>query len=317
MDLRLDDGSTIVELTRPTQGTRHRILFGVEQGSGREVTVKVELISGALAIETRALEWLGAHGGSAPRLRFSGRVSSGDEAGAACIVCDRVAGKPAATRPAWDRLGRALGRLGRVPWKGSGLAIEDHQSFLSAHETRLDDLGGALGSDLRGNLPAVPASYPPAPLVLTHGDPGPGNFLDDGTAGTLIDWEDAQVAPRGLDLGRAAFIALLGSGPEGYVAEDHTERARSVVTGLLAEADAWQPRADELAWWLSVAGVQFAHRRLERAGEPGVLPWRDALGVLDEAPADIGLTGRVPGRPATEGPGGFSPALLRSPPGVK
>lgn len=56
---------------------------------------------------------------------------------------------------------------------------------------------------------------------MTHGDPGPGNFLDDGADGTLVDWEDAVVAPRGLDLGRASFIALLGSGPKGFVARDH------------------------------------------------------------------------------------------------
>jgi Ser/Thr protein kinase RdoA (MazF antagonist) len=162
-----------------------------------------------------------------------------------------------------------------VPWNGSGLAVEDHRSFLSTHEARLDDLAAALGSDLRQGLPAVPASYPDAPLVSTHGDPGPGNYLDDGNSGTLIDWEDARVAPRGLDLGRAAFIALLGSGPEGYVAEDQAERARSLVDGYLAATDDWSAGADELAWWPSVAGVQFAQRRLERAGEPGALPWRD------------------------------------------
>jgi aminoglycoside phosphotransferase (APT) family kinase protein len=281
MDLCLDDGTTIVDVSSPAQGTRHRVLFGVEEGSDREVAVKIEGIAGALEVETRALGWLGRHGGPAPRLRFAGRVSSGEEAGVACIVCDRIAGEPAATRAAWDRLGRALGRLGRVPWQGGGLAVEDHRSFLSAHDARLDDLGVALGSDPRWDLPAVPASYPHAPLVLTHGDPGPGNYLDDGNAGTLIDWEDAQVAPRGLDLGRAVFIALLGSGPEGYVAEDQAGQARSVIAGYLAEAVDQSPEA--VAWWLSVAGVQFAHRRLERAGEPGVLPWRDPVAVLDEA----------------------------------
>jgi hypothetical protein len=56
-----------------------------------------------------------------------------------------------------------------------------------------------------------------------------------------------------------------------------------VVAGLLAESGDWSPDADELTWWLGVAGVQFAHRRLERAGEPGVLPWLDAIAVLDWA----------------------------------
>jgi aminoglycoside phosphotransferase (APT) family kinase protein len=286
MALRLDDGTTIIDITRPAQGMRHRIVFGVEESSGEEVAAKIELIPGALEVEARALEWLGAHGGPAPRLRAAGRVVSGDVPGATCIVCDRAAGESPTTLPAWNRLGRALARLECVPWQGSGLRVRDHRSFLSVHEARLDDLGVTLRSDLRGKLPAVPTSYPQAPLVLTHGDPGPGNYLDDGVAGTLIDWEDAQVSPRGLDLGRAAFIALIGSGPEGYKAEDHVGRARSIVTGLLAETDDWSPQADELAWWLGVAGVQFAHHRLERAGESGVLPWRDAVEVLDRALAE-------------------------------
>lgn len=125
---------------------------------------------------------------------------------------------------------------------------------------------------------------------MTHGDPEPGSFLDDGAPGTLVDWEEAQVSPRGLDLGRAAFIALLGSGPEGYVVEDQTARAGAVAAGFLAESGDWVPDADELVWWLGVAGVQFAHRRLERAGEPGVPPWLDAVAVLhrvlESDPAD-------------------------------
>ena len=53
---------------------------------------------------------------------------------------------------------------------------------------------------------------------------------------------------------------------------------------MRAASGDWAPDADELTWWLTVAGVQFAHRRrLERAGEPGVLPWLDAVDVLDGA----------------------------------
>jgi hypothetical protein len=127
---------------------------------------------------------------------------------------------------------------------------------------------------------------------VTHGDPGPGNFIDDGVEGTLIDWEDAVVAPRGLDLGRARFIALLGIGPEGWVGEepvaragdgeDPVARADAIAAGFLAEIDPC-PDAEELAWWLGVAGVQFAYWRRERAGAPGVLPWLDAVAALESA----------------------------------
>jgi aminoglycoside phosphotransferase len=283
MTLRIDDGTTIIDLSRPRQGTRHRVLFGVEEASGREVAVKIESLPGALEPERRALEWLGAHDGPAPRLRTAGTVVSAEDRGAVCLVSDRVAGEAPRSVPEWDRLGRAVARLSRLPWEASGLDVQDHRAFLAVHERRVGDLGAALRSDFRRRLPAVPLSYPDSPLIVTHGDPGPGNFLDDGEAGTLIDWEDALVAPRGLDLGRAAFIALLGSGPEGYAAEDQAARARAVVAGLLAESVDWTPDADELRWWLGVAGVQFAHRRLGRAGEPGVLPWLDAVAVLEGA----------------------------------
>jgi aminoglycoside phosphotransferase len=311
MDLRLDDGTTITGLSRPPQGMRHRVLFGVEAASGREVAVKIELLSGALEPERRALEWLGADRGAdgavAPRLLAAGTVASGEDRGAACLLTERIVGEAPRSPDAWERLGRALARLAALPGAGSGLVIYDHVEFLARHDRRVADLVAALGGDLGARLPAVPPSYAGSPLVLTHGDPGPGNFLDDGAAGTLIDWEDAQVAPRGLDLGRAAFIALQGSGPEGYVGEDREARARAVVAGFRAEGSASRLvggrvvagrgrafDAEELRWWLAVAGVQFAHRRLERAGEPGVLPWRDAVAVLDRVPA-AGIAGWSPG----------------------
>ncbi len=286
MALRLEDGTTIVDVSRPRQGTRHRILFGVEASSGREVAVKIELLRGALETERRALEWLGAHGGPAPRLRSAGTLVSAEDCGAACLVSDRADGEAPRSLLGWGRLGRALARLSQLPWQGSDLDVRDHRVFLADHQRRVEDLGRALRSDLGERLPPVPRSYPDSPMVVTHGDPGPGNFLDDGAAGTLIDWEDAQVAPRGLDLGRAAFIALVGSGPEGYAAEAQAARLRAVIGGFLAESADWATDAAELSWWFGVAGVQFAHRRLERAGEPGVLPWLDAVAVLDGALED-------------------------------
>jgi aminoglycoside phosphotransferase len=279
MKLRLDDGTVVGGLSEPPQGSRHLVLFGVEEGSGDEVAVKVELIAGALEPERIALEWLDARDGPAPRLRGAGVVTSEEHRGAACLVTDRVAGEPAATLDAWRRLGEALARLAEIEWRGCSLTTLDHDEFLALHERKVAELDEALGVDLAAELPEVPAAYGDSPLGLAHGDPGPGNFLDDGTRGTLIDWEDALVCPRGLDLGRATFIGPLGAGPAGYVAAEPGERARVVRDGFLAASDG-ALGADELEWWVTVAGVQFAHRRLERAGEPGVLPWRDAIEVL-------------------------------------
>jgi aminoglycoside phosphotransferase (APT) family kinase protein len=288
MALRLTDGTTIVDLSRPLQGTRHRVLFGVAEPTGRAVAVKIELIAGALEPERRALDWLTQQGGPTPRLHAAGTLSpAGEYPGAACLVIERVAGEPASSIASWEGLGRALARLSRIPWQGSDLTTLGHDDFLALHEHRVDDLDQALGRDLGAGLPDIPPSYPASPLVVTHGDPGPGNFLDDGADGTLIDWEDAVVAPRGLDLGRATFIALLGSGPEGFVARDHAARADAVGRAYLAEADGPLDQT-ERDWWLGVAGVQFAHRRLERAGEPGVPPWLEAVELLESTPANCG-----------------------------
>jgi aminoglycoside phosphotransferase (APT) family kinase protein len=282
MVLRLLDGTTIRDLVRPPQGIRHRALLGVEEGTGREVAVKIERIAGALESERRALEWLTKQRGPAPRLLAAGPLADpGGRPGALCLVTERVAGEAPTSTDGWERLGGALARLARVPWEGSGLPVLAHDEFLRLHERRVEDLGAALRRDLGVALPAVPRAYFDAPLTLTHGDPGPGNFLDDGAAGTIIDWEDAAVAPRGLDLGRARFIALLGGGPEGYVVEEQEERAGAVLAGFRAVAGAAAPGDDELTWWLTVAGVQFAHWRLARAGEPGVPPWLDAVSLLE------------------------------------
>jgi aminoglycoside phosphotransferase (APT) family kinase protein len=283
MELRLAEGMTITGVSRPPQGTRHRLLFGVEAASGREVAVKIELIAGALDPERRALEWLTSQRGPAPRLLAAGPLEGrGEYPGALCLVIERVAGASPTSVEGWGRMGGALAELSRLPWEGSGLPTLDQGQFLALHERRVDDLGRALERDLRAALPGVPPTYAASPLTLNHGDPGPGNFLEAGGDGTLIDWEDAVVAPRGLDLGRVAFIALLGAGPEGYVDGDRAARADAVSAGFLAAAG-WSPADEELAWWLNVAGVQFAHRRLERAGEPGVLPWLDAIAVLESA----------------------------------
>jgi aminoglycoside phosphotransferase len=293
MALRLTDGTTITDLSEPPQGIRHRLLFGVEERSGREVAVKVELIDGALEGERLVLEWLTEQDAPAPRLWAAGTLDdSGEHPRAACLIVDRVPGGPTSSLAGWGRLGRALARLAEVPWEGSGLKTLDHDAFRDLHERRVADLSTALGRDIGASLPPLPGSYFESPMVITHGDPGPGNFVDDGDAGTLVDWEDAVVAPRGLDLGRARFIALLGVGPEGWVAEEMAARAEAVTAGFLAEfggtsAAADRPPAEtvegELDWWLAFAGVQFAHWRLERAEAPRIPPWLDAVAVLESA----------------------------------
>jgi aminoglycoside phosphotransferase (APT) family kinase protein len=286
--LLIDDGPAIELGGAPAQGTRHTVLFGVVAETGEPVAVKIERIAGAVARERAALAWLGARNGPVPRLVATGAAVLGRER-VTCLVLQRRAGSPPTSIEGWRRMGRAYARLAaerEIPPEreiSPDLPTFDRATFGAEHARRVRDLGELLGP-LAASVPdwallsseRVPGA---PPLVITHGDPGPGNFLDDGGSGAIVDWEEAQVAPRGLDLARLVFIALLGVGPDGYPAREHHGRARAVTAGYLdALADDWCPSQQERRWWLTAAGVQFIHRRWELHGRPA--PWQDAERVL-------------------------------------
>jgi aminoglycoside phosphotransferase (APT) family kinase protein len=289
--IELDDGRVLRVLGRPAQGTRHQVLV-CALASGARVVVKMERIEGALKTELEALAWLTALSGPAPRLRTAAYATFADER-AFCVVTDVAPGRIPTSLAAWRRMGRTLATLADIDWDGSGLPVYEAVTFGQKHSLRIRELAG----DLYALREAVPdweqlssAEIPTSSdrLVLTHGDPGPGNYLDGGGTGTLIDWEEAHVAPRGLDLARCVFIALLGAGPVGYVARDQEQRARAVMSGYLDElAGSWRPAREELRWWLTAAGVQFIHRRWERAGQPGVGAWQEAADVMCVALATL------------------------------
>ena len=151
------------------------------------------------------------------------------------------------------------------------------------HAQRVSELGDCLTAVVAsvpdGRSLACAEIQRPGLLVLTHGDPGPGTFFDDGRSGWLIDSEDAHVARRGLDLARVVFIAWLGSGSVGFAGRDHDARARAAVAGYLQTVPGgWQPSVPETRWWYAAAGVQFIHRRWQLGGRPA--PWEEAAEVL-------------------------------------
>jgi hypothetical protein len=286
--LVMEDGPTIQLRDRPAQGTRHEARFGVVIDTGEPVVVKLERIPGALDRERAALAWLGTQHAPVPRLLAAGTAVLGGEH-VACLVIARCPGASPTRTEEWWRMGRAHARLSDLRLPGDGLPILDPVTFGRQHAQRVSDLGHRLGPLVRTIpdwthliSPELPAL---SPLVITHGDPGPGNYLDDGHEGALIDWEQAHVAPRGLDVARLVLIALLGAGPSGYVARDHRPRADAAVSGYLsALRDCWQPSREESRWWTTVAGIQLAHRRWELGGQPA--PWQDAMTVLQAALAD-------------------------------
>ena len=287
--LPLADGSGVVITGRPAQGTRHDVLFGRDRSDGAEVVVKIERVAGALANEQVALQWLTGRSHLTPRLRRVSEVPLADGRSPVCLVMDRVSGVAPVQGAGWSRMGTALAQMNAIAWEGTCLPIHQPGAFAESHAGRVRELEGSLTSAIAQpedlsmiyDLPLGSTA-----LVLTHGDPGPGNFLDDGGVGHLIDFESAQVAPLGLDLGRVMFIALLGSGPEGFPARDHARRARTAATAFLDQtADVWRPTRDQLRAWLTVAAIQFAHRRQQRAGQPGVQPATRAIATLADAVA--------------------------------
>lgn len=287
-EIVLDSGLRITINGRPPQGSKHEVLFGVLRDTGEPVVVKLERISGALAREGAALKHLTARGGPSPELKAAGVTDVSGER-VVCLVVKRQEGAAPTSREGWRRMGRALGRLAEPVSDVEQLPVLDRERFGDEHVQRVRELGDRLTVIATGvpDWPSLasPEVPRPGPLVLTHGDPGPGNFLDDGRDGWLIDWEDAHVAPRGLDLARLAFIAWLGSGSAGFVGRDHDARSRAAVAGYLQTVPGgWRPSVQETRWWFAVAGVQFIHHRWQRGGRPAT--WDQAAEVLQHGLMD-------------------------------
>jgi aminoglycoside phosphotransferase (APT) family kinase protein len=282
--LAIEDGPEIELRGLPAQGTRHRVFFGEIGGAGEKVVVKLEGVPGALENERVALALLGARDTPIPALCASGTaVVRGVRV--PLIVIERRRGAAPSTIAGWQRMGRAYARVNSMESPADGLTVLDSVTFGRQHAQRAAELGERLAT-LTQSVPdwdeLVSAEIPGSgPLCVTHGDPGAGNFLDDGHDGAIIDWEEAHIAPRGLDLARLVFIAALGAGPGGYVARDHDARANAALTGYLrAQPDHWRPSPLESRWWMTVAGIQFMHRRWMLRGQPA--PWEEAVPVLLE-----------------------------------
>lgn len=275
--VELSGGYAVDDLKAAPAGLAHRVFFGVEAATRTPVVLKVEQIPGRLEVEYKALLWLNQEKVDVPRVHWFGEGRIGGESFARCLVTERIPGIPPRSSASWSRMGQALQRLEGVPWRGSNLPIFDETRFVITHQERTTALGDRIA-------PVLTSQQTPSltPLVVAHGDPGDGNYLESETRAVLIDWEKAQVAPRGLDLARAAFIALLRAAQSG---SGDRENARAVIAGYLSNST-WKPTTSELKWWLEVAAVQVVHNRWLRSDQPNVPPWREAANVMEGALTD-------------------------------
>jgi hypothetical protein len=218
--LAIHDGPIVDIDGRPAQGTRHEIMFGVLAAGGEPAVVKVERIPGALDRERSALVWLGtAAPGMAPILVAFGDTTVDGER-VSCLVTERCSGSPPATVDGWERMGGALARLTEVGHPDGLLPRLEPDEFVTAHHDRVRELGAQLDPFVepipdwsvltRRTLPTATM------MVLTHGDPGPGNYLDTGSTGTLVDCFDSsgdrtdRSGPRPADVHRAARLRACG-----------------------------------------------------------------------------------------------------------
>jgi aminoglycoside phosphotransferase len=271
------DGYSVGALEAAPAGLSHRVFFGVEVGSDFPVVLKMEQVPGRLMTDHRALTWLHGKAVDVPEVRWFGVAGLKGERPTHCLVTERIFGTPARTAASWWRMGVVLQRLAGVSWKGSGLPTFEATQLLSDHRQRCQELA----VDLTGIIGKQPIPSL-GPLILTHGDPGDGNYLESDTRASLIDWEHAQIAPRGLDLARAVFLALLRTARSG---SSDVGNAQAVMAGYLTSS-AWRPTTGEMKWWLEVAGVQMAYNRLLRSDEASMPPWRDAVLLLEATLSD-------------------------------
>jgi hypothetical protein len=245
----------VIELGEPiVGGSKNNARFG-RVGQER-VVVKVQGTYGRLREEEEALRFLAGHGVCVPRVVDSGVIEDGGR----FLAVSQDVGAPSLTAEGWTRCGHDFAGLIDVPIQACPFPRVTTADFVADHRERLDLVRSLLEDDVVQAISSAIAQIAgTGRLVVTHGDPGGGNYLDNPSGrGVLLDWETASVSPLGLDLGRAAFIGLLDLWQTGIPEElssafIHGYTSRSATAGEL--------RGDLLHAWIIIGGLQFIHGR--------------------------------------------------------
>ena len=252
--IALDDGRR-VELGEPTLGgSKNETRFG--QIGQQRVVVKIQRTHGRLADEERALRFLAAHRVRVPRVVAAGVTRVGRR----FLVISHEEGVSTITPDGWARFGRDLAALLDVPTADCPFPRVTAAEFVTDHHERLHRVRPLLKDDLAEAISHAIAQIAGGDwLVVTHGDPGSGNYLDNATGdGTLLDWETASVSPFGLDLGRAAFIGLMDLRRSGIP----DDLVAAFLRGYFGRSPlAAQMSGASLRAWITVGGLQFIHGR--------------------------------------------------------
>lgn len=206
--LTLPGGQKVHLGDRTQGGSKNHTRYGTLD-TGQPVVVKVQATHGQLRREEAALTFATDQGLPTPSVVGSSTTPDGDF----FLVLTKEAGVRTNQPDGWQRMGHDYARLASGAITDCPLPTIRPEEFAADHADRLATIKPLLASQAHDEIrEAIEHFATTRELVLTHGDPGSGNYLDHQSGGTILDWETASIAPYGIDVGRAAFIALLDLG---------------------------------------------------------------------------------------------------------
>lgn len=265
--LELRDGRMIELGDRATNGSKNETRFG--SLDGQPVVVKIQSAHGDPRREEQALTFLATAPLRVPKVVGCGTTPTGRP----FLAISREDGTHTETPAGWARFGRDLAALASVAVNDCPLRRVPIDEFLADHHERLATVRDIASSGVADEIEVALSRIAAVDrVVLTHGDPGSGNYLDSGAddrPGVLLDWETATVSPLGLDLGRAAFICMLDLHHTGVPDQLYPE----LIRGYLEDSElAGQFDRPLVSAWIAIAALQFIHGRHVRPLAPERTP---------------------------------------------
>lgn len=271
-EFTLMNGPRVTHLRRLSGGRSHAAYAGRLAG-GPAVVCKVSAPQdGRLPQERTALAALTAAGYPCPEVVALGRIHDGSWGARCCLVLRHLPGGPPTTGAAFARLGRRLAQLHRLHLPMGALPVEGCPDPRAEAPYLLTALPPAERETLDEIVEAIRRHARPA--VPTHGDAGPGNFLDTPGGGTLIDFETAAVRPAPADIGRCLFLMETE-----YRMPAGSTEAQELLRSYRSHAA--PPSDAAIAAWCAVEGLRVTRWRHDNRQRPGTPPWTEALnGVI-------------------------------------
>jgi len=271
--VRLAGGRRLRVLGPLTEGRSYDVFEVLDEADGRRLVAKVDRRgTGRLDHEHAVLRLLAGSGVPAAAPVGLDRVAG---AGYRCLLLEHHPGAAPDDPAGYRRWGADLARLSTLDWRAAGWPVRrarpiDAAGLQAQHLATVRRLHRYLG-ELAATVGAV--RIPATPVVLTHGDPAPANYLYHAGRGVLLDFELTRPAPRGIDVARAALVLRLTCPDERW-----EPALREFLRGYRSRVG-WSP-AEHWQTWLAVAGVQLLAWRVAARRQPRTPPWQGVITAL-------------------------------------